>query len=255
MNVLADNDRLRMITLVEMLVFTTLVFLFSMFNSIPFWDMLGYAASVLSFSQSDTVSIHASVFADLRDNVSPVVYQTLTNGSDYRSVMSADPEAFSQQIPYYKIRILYVLVLWMLTKIGFGIYGAIHVASAVFSCSALLVIYFGLRFHLHSLFWMVTPIIFYGVTSNFEVIQAGGVDAFAFFWVAMTLVAYIRGHKLLLPLLVLSVLVRTDLVILAGLMFGILLLTDRSNWRKVAIWGAVTLFLYVWVNMWAGNYG
>ena len=255
MGCMAENRQLRFWVLVLLLVGIAVNFMITIANPIAFWDMLGYAASVYSLTSSDPTVIHTAVFSDFKSYASPAVYQELTASSEYRATLASDPNGFYQQIPFYKIRFFYVLILYAFAQLGFSIFDAINIVSATFSSAALLVLFLGLRNHLHSLLWILTPIAFYGVTTDLTVVRAGGVDAFAFFWVSLTVVAFVRGHRYLLPLIALSVMVRTDLVIHAALLFGVLLLLDRSNWRNIAMWGLACLVMYAGINVWAGNYG
>ena len=251
----AENTQLRLWVFVLVLGCIAFNFAVALVDPIAFWDMLGYAASVYSLSESDPAVIHTAVFTELKEYVSPAVYMDLTAGSEYRAVLTSDPAGFYQQIPFYKIRYLYVLILYALVKLGFSVFYAINILSAVFNSAALLVLFLGLRNHLHSLFWVIMPLAYYGITTDLTVIRAGGVDAFAFFWVSLTIVAFVRGHRLLLPLIAMSVLIRTNLIIHAALMFGVLLLMDRPNWRNIVLWGVACLMMYVAVNVWVGNYG
>jgi hypothetical protein len=130
-----------------------------------------------------------------------------------------------------------------------------HIISAGLGSASLLIIYLGLRKQVLSLFWLITPLVLFGVTIDLRTIQQGGVDIFAFFWLSLTIVCYVRNSKLLLPTVALCVLVRTDLIIFAALLLVVLLLTDKSNRKQITIWGIVTLTAYFSVNTWAGNYG
>jgi len=142
-----------------------------------------------------------------------------------------------------------------MSKLGLGLYESIHVLTAGFGASALIIVYIGLREQIHSLFWLTTPLAIYAVTTDIELLQQGGVDTFAFFWMCLILVFYVRASKLLLPALAISVLVRTDLIILAAIIFALLLFQDKSNRKIIIAWGVATLVIYFSINAWAGNYG
>ncbi len=255
MTSIIDTDRNRVLALLFIATYCIAQFAHTLLNPSEVWDMLGYAASVHSLTGASSAEIHATVFSDLKAYATPAEYQELTSSTPYRITMSTDPEAFSQQIPFYKIRLLYVFLLLALTKCGIGMYEATHILSAAFANAGILVLFLGLRNYVHSVLWIVVPVFFYGITTNQLLIQQGGVDTFAFFWMSLTVVCYLRGSKFMLPALALCVLVRTDLIIHAALMFTVLLLTDKTIRTQVVLWGLATLVIYFTVNTWAGNYG
>ena len=250
-----DSTRYQTLTLAFMVCCCASIFIFTILNPGYAWDMLGYAASVLSLNGIQIPEIHAIVFADLKTYATAETYQELTASTSYRVTMSTDPEAFSQQIPFYKIRLLYLLLIDALTNLGLGIFESMHIISAGLGTASLLLVYLGLRNQVMSLFWLITPLVLFGVTIDLRIMQQGGVDIFAFFWLSLTIVCYVRGSKMLLPTVALCVLVRTDLIIFAALLLAVLLLTDKSNRKQIVICGIVTLVAYFSVNSWAGNYG
>ena len=234
---------------------TIAIFSYTAFNPLEMWDMLGYAASVHALNGLSVADIHAIAYAEMKSYAPLDSYQALINGSSYRTVMSSDPEAFSQQIPYYKIRLFFILLINALTHLGLGSYEAMHLLSAAFGSIGFLLVCVGFRKHIHPFLFVILTVFFYGITSDFMDLQKGGVDSFAFFWMTLTFICYVNGSKFLLPLLALSVLVRTDLVIHAALLFSVVLLTDRNSFKQTIAWGIVTLALYFLVNNWAENYG
>lgn len=250
-----EHARYQTVTLALILASCAYIFIFSLLHPYDVWDMLGYAAAVQSLNGADISEIHATVFADFKTHTTAATYQELTTSTPYRMTMSTSPDAFSQQIPFYKIRLLYVLLLVAMTHMGFEVFESMHIVSAGFASAGLLLIYLGLRNQVHSLLWLLIPIVFVGVTTDLRIVQQGGVDTFAFFWMSLTIVCYVRGSKLLLPMLALCVLVRTDFIIHAALMFAVLLFSDKSNRKLIVIWGIATLLTYFALNEWAGNYG
>lgn len=231
------------------------IFIFAILNPLDIWDMLGYAASVHSLNGVEISELHATVYADIKAHVTATAYLDLTSSDSYRMTMALDPEAFSQQIPFYKIRLLFILLLDALTKVGLGMFESMHFISAGFGSAGLLLVYLGLRNHVHSLLWVIMPLVLFGLTNDLQLLQQGGVDTFTFFWVALTVICYVRGSKVLLPILALSVLVRTDLILHVALMFAVLLLRNKSNRKQIVIWGIASMAMYFTVNTWAGNFG
>jgi len=238
-----------------MLAWSVVIFINVILDPYPIWDMLGYAASVYSVKDLTAEQIHTTVYTGLRDNVDLATYLALTESNSYRLTMSLDAQAFNQQIPFYKIRVLYIVMLFVADSFGFDIFSSMHFLAAFFGSVGFLILYFAMRTHLHPFIWLLFPFIFFGITTNFLLLRQGGVDAFAFFWMSLLTALYFRNSKFLMPVLAISVLVRTDMILFAMLMYGILLLSDKKSLNTVVAWALITVACFITVNVWAGNYG
>ncbi len=252
---LSNRNIYQAFALAVVITFCLLCLIVPLLNPVDNWDMLGYAASIKSLYGLDVAAIHTSVFSEYKSYATAQHFELLTADSSYRRTMYMDAEAFYQQIPFYKIRVLYVLLLTAASQAGVNVFTAMHFFSPFFGAAAFLTLYLGMRHHVHPFVWIAVPPFYFFLTLEFSLFQHGGVDSFAFFWVAMTTVAFFRGSKWLYPLLALSVLVRTDLILHAALMFAVALYFNRTDWRQIIVWGVITLIAYFSVNSWAGNFG
>jgi len=171
--------------------------------------------------------------------------------------MHNDAEAFWQQIPYYKIRVVYVHLVSVLAKAGLGMFGAMHLLNVLFYSAGFLLAYGLLRHQVHSLFWIVSPWIVYQFGEDFQTFRSIGIDSFAFFWVVLTSAGFIRKSSWLFPALALSILVRTDLIIHVFIVLAAMCWLE-PNWatlKRAILWFMVALLFYFGVNHWADNYG
>ena len=252
---LEETGWMQAIAFATMLVSSIAIFWYSLANPIDNWDMLAYAGSVLSLGDTDPIALHAAVYSEMQAFTSEAQFEALTESTPYRTAMYEDAAAFSQQIPFFKIRALFVWMLWAATQTGLGAYEAMHLLSAGFTSAAFFIAYLAFRKHVHSLFWVISPYLYYEFTQSLYVPRSGGVDSLSFFWVALICIAYVKHRRVLLPLLAVSVLVRTDLILFIAPLFLLLFLEDRSTWRQLLFWGITTIALYLGVNNWAGNYG
>jgi len=254
---LADSHRWRSAALAVVLISIGLLIFDSAFNPRNQWDMLGYAASAASLESNDPIAIHKSVYDEFKRYATPESIDDLTTTTSYRIAMHNDAEAFWQQIPYYKIRVVFVYLVSLLSKVGLGMFGAMHLMNVLFYSAGFLLIYGLLRHQVHSLFWIISPWIVYQFGEDFQTFRSIGVDSFAFFWVALTSVGFLRKSSWLFPVLALSVLVRTDLIIHVFIVSAAVcwLEPDRTTLKRAILWFMVALLLYLGVNHWAGNYG
>lgn len=231
------------------------IFFFVLYNPLFTWDMLGYAAAVTTLGPHDVQQAHANIYQQLRQ-VAPVEqFYDLTTRTAYRVTMHNDAEAFFQQVPYYKIRLVYLGLLSTVMRFGVDVFTAVQLISAVSSGLILLVFYLGYQKYIHSVFWLAIPFIYYQISNDLHLFQFGAVDIFAFLWILLINIAFLHRSLLLYPLLATAVLIRTDFIIYSFLIFAVLIALQPAGWRRILITAVITCVLFVSVNTWAGNYG
>ena len=93
----------------SVVIFASLLFFaFSISSPDQNWDILGYSASAISLENNDPAFIHDYVYGELQNYGTESERKKLMAGSEYAATMHNDSNAFFQQIPYYKIRIIFV---------------------------------------------------------------------------------------------------------------------------------------------------
>lgn len=219
------------------------------------WDMLGYAASAIDIKVSDVNFIHNYVYEEFEAYANKEDFKELTGNDDYRSAMYKDAEAFYQQIPYYKIRIIFILLILSLTKMGINIFLACHLVSATTTCFGLLAFYYAFKKAIHPLFWLTVPIFF--ISFNILIVaQTVTADSLAFFWLGIVSCAFMHEKwKTFFFLLVLSILIRTDMILLVALFTGYLMLfrTDLRLFSSICAFFSVGTYFFI--NNYFENYG
>lgn len=231
------------------------VLFYAMNNPVQNWDILGYAASVISLENSDPAFIHASVYQQFETYADIANFKRLTENHSYRETMFQDAAAFYQQIPFYKIRILLIVLIAGLVELGFNIFVAAHFLSAVFTSLAVLVFYYAFRKRIHPALWLLLSVILYG----FKIHQFAGVvtaDSLAFLWLGLICYAFInKKWSMLYIFLASSVFVRTDLIVLVALFCAYLMVFEPRLRIQTVAAGVVTIVAYLSINHFVGNYG
>jgi len=218
------------------------------------WDMLGYSAAAVSLENADVNYVHGYVYGELKEYVTEEQFKILTEGV-YRGVMLDDADAFNQQIPFYKIRILVVLLIFTLVKCGVNIFQAIHIISAVFTCTGILFFYFAYKKVIHPIFWVVLPLFIIGF-QVINVAQGISADSLAFFWVGLLCFAFMHAYwKAFFLLLAISVMVRTDMIIFVALFTSYFILLRPRLRISAAICAVVSVGIYLAINKFTGNFG
>lgn len=239
------------------LVSSLLFFIFAISSPVQNWDMLGYSASAISIENSDPDYIHNYIYQGLKKYSTDKEYSQLTGGSEqnYQKTMSLDADAFSQQIPYYKIRIIFVALIFFLVKLGINIFLAGHIVSAALTCAGLLFFYYAYKRVVHPLLWVVVPF-FFQILGVLDVAQMVTADSLAFFWVGLICFAFMHAYwRSLFILLVISVAVRTDMIVFVALFIGYCLLLRPDLRYYAVICATVSAGTYYGINTFMANYG
>ncbi len=232
-----------------------LFFFYAISSPTQNWDILGYAASAISIENADENYVHDYVYQGFKAYATDEEFESLTVGKKDDEILFADANAFNQEIPFYKIRIIFVLLILGLVKLGVNIFLASHIVSAALTCAGLLVFYYAYRRVIHPAFWMIVPF-FFQISGILDVSQTVTADSLAFFWTGLICFAFMQAHwRLLFLFLVLSVMMRTDMIVLVALFTGYFILF-QPDLRKLAIVSMLaSLGVYFVVNSVVGNYG
>jgi len=120
------------------------------------WDVAAYMAIVR------TDHSHGAVYDELRRSLPAAYYAELVGkskspflgthpgdvGDEYRRDMASNPTHFAQQLPLYRVKWLYLLLIWTLWKLGAGLYSATHLISLVTFFGSGLIVWRWLSLHM-----------------------------------------------------------------------------------------------------------
>ena len=221
----------------------------------PLWDVIGYVASAYELAGLSGEALRSTTYDDVRNAVPPHTFSALTTENDiYRSTIYEEASALQQNLPFYKIRYVYV---WMTYAIGQWT-GSFSQATVLISAVS------GFFILLTSvvLFWNARPVIvfllippaviFLGeLLTLASLAQPDALAAMASIFLCVLILA--RKHKTSVLLIALLPLFRTDFVIFA-LAAGFILFL-RGNSKLAVLSAFLAILTYFAVNQFAGNYG
>ena len=236
------------------IIFTLSLFFYAVFKPIHNWDLVAYAGSVKSFETSDKQVISDYAYGELKKYADAETWEALTNGSEYRRNLYADPESFNQVLPWYQIRPVYTGLMYALNKMGMNIFDAGHMISAVSVVIGIWVFFYAFNDQIGRTLWFSVPffILLNGVV---EVARIGTPDGLAFLYTGILSALFLRQSRSILWLLPLAVILRTDMIFLVGLMLGYLFLRHKSYRIPSIISLLATVAIYLFINKYFNNYG
>ena len=217
------------------------------------WDMIGYVASIFESMGYHGGELSDKTFEDVRRAVPDSVFFDLTGGdpAHYREPVYRDPVAMEQQLPFYRIRYLYVYAARAISA-ATGSMSQATVAVSALSTAAIAIVLGVHLWHYGSLFFIVLPV----VTISSGLLRLAGLSTPDTLAALMALTAILNYHKhryVSLVILVLIPLARTDFIILSGIM---LIYRAYSGGRmREYILFAASFGMFWLANCLAGNYG
>lgn len=220
-----------------------------------YFDVIGYVASAYELSGLSGEALRDSTYEDVRSAVPhPAYFLALTNENlVYQSTVYEDASALQQQIPFYRIRYVYV---WMTYALG-QLIESFSQATVLISAASgfLIVLTSGILFwNAGSIiaFLFVPPAVFFAGAAKLSRLSTP--DAITVL-AAISLCALIlaRWHKMAVLLIALLPIFRTDYLIFALAASFILFL--RGSSKLAALSASFAFLTYFAVNYFAENYG
>jgi hypothetical protein len=219
------------------------------------WDILGYIAVVESQKSTQKNDIHSAVYNALKNYATDEEFNDLVNSSDYRKTMFEDADAFNQQIPFYKMRIIFIALISLFSAFGLNLFFASHLVVAASAVLGFIAFYYAYRKLIHPALWLVAPM-FFIVLDGLSIARMVTADPLAFLWVGLISYAFIHKKWLFLfGLLVSSVLVRTDLLLLVAIMLTYLIIFKTELRLASGVTLIASIGAYWFANNYADNYG
>lgn len=213
------------------------------------WDVIGYVASIYSMHGLKGEELRVATYTDVESSVSKKSFHHLIEGS-YNSTVYADSKALEQQLPFYRIRYLYLVLCDSLS----GFLGSVSFSTVVVSALFSSLIYLTVSFYFinNSSLIVLMPLVmgYFGIT---ELARLSTPDSMAIF-LALVAVLYFNSARLLTLILVSIIpLVRTDYVILVAILFLYRFFNGGRKYEYVFF--VISILLYFVVNRYADNYG
>lgn len=213
------------------------------------WDIVGYVAAAHHYDGLAGAELSKRTYAVVHAEVGDDHFARLTQG-DYVGAVYQDPEALTQQLPFYTPRLIYIELMRALNVIGINYAASTYLISAVFAFGAILLVgQFCKRLEV-SLYW-VPVMAFFGGFAALPRLSTPDAMACFFSLLALYLLA-VRSRWVYLCIALLP-LVRTDYIICSGLL-TLYLVFRGHRWLAIGS-GLVALGFYFGLNKVMGNYG
>ncbi len=227
-------------------------------------DILLYTGAALSLGESNAVAIHHQTYALAAKNLPPEEFikmttnaPEVTNREFYADIFN-NPQHFIEQFPTVKFKILYVLLLFTLMKVGIDpIHGCVLISCVSWGLIALLVQKW-LRTYLRRGIAEVVAASLLLLSGILDYAGDMGPDALsALVVVAVFYSIFLRKIPwITLGLLMVAMLIRLDFVLLIFLYlpYAKFIAEKKISWESAFSAALITLAVLFGVEKWAGLY-
>ncbi len=210
------------------------------------WDMIAYVAIAKNIIAEQPIEqLQTEVYSELKAEVPAEDFARLTSTENSRDIIASDPEAFHQHITFfYDTRVVYTWLIAGAIKLGIEPFFATSLISTLAAALAIVFLTYLLPIHVpYGLLFSILPIAL--ANGLFLVARYSTPDALAALCTVFIYWCLLRHKKILLLLLPFSILIRTDMIILAAIVCAYLLLINRHARILVIISGAATVLTYL----------
>jgi hypothetical protein len=216
------------------------------------WDLLGYIGS--SVDSTDARTIHDIAFDAIRPFAAKKDIQV---DNPYRIDVAANPYHFAEQLPFYSIKPVYVALIKGEHRLGMPFPKAAVAISAVSNLLLALLLWRWLSAYLGGLALATACTLIMLSPNILELSRWATPDCLATLVAALALYLILERRLYFwgCSFFVLDVWVRTDVLVLAGIVFLVLLLRGKLDFAQFASLSLLSLGSYFTINHFAGNYG
>lgn len=226
------------------------------------FDGLAYIGIIHSISETNDKIIHKKTYDEYKRVTPKETFKLLTKGDTYRTSLYKNPKYFVSQFPFYTIKPLYLLLVYIVNKIGINIiYSTITVSilSYIGICTILL---FWLKKVEFNIFLTISTIILVTSPPITSVARLSTPDMLSAFVLITGIYVgiIVRKRKTFVSLLLLSLFARIDnVVIVFPLLFWMRFITKKEKFKitnkEFIIANVLGLSIYIIVTKTTSNYG
>lgn len=232
------KPRMRVRELILVAIMALIVLAFGVKKPSYNWDMIGYVAAALSAEGYQGASLNKATYDSVRSEVGPHTFDQLTQ-DDYRETVFRDPASLAQQLPFYRIRPLYVGLIRVVHAMGLEYPKSTYVVSAIFAALSVVLLAFVAREIGAPVIAVPLVVLFSGFI---DIARLSTPDAMACFFALLTIYALIRGSTLVFFLAAVLPLVRTDFLLLSLLVLGHSFIFGQRKYAITSMTAACVLY-------------
>jgi hypothetical protein len=201
-------------------------------NPQRFWDMLPYMGSVLSMETNEPMEIHSQTYVHFMAGIPDQSWERMLNDDAFTHDMAWDTDHFNQQLPFFKIKALYIYTSYLFYQMGFPLFTAVLLPSLLAFIFISFLIYYWLSQHFKPWITFILATLFFVLNLNFDAFRIASPDAMSAAFLILGTYFFIEKNRLsqAAAFLLLGLLTRPDNLFFVGfLLVGFLFFFKRKD--------------------------
>jgi hypothetical protein len=213
------------------------------------WDMVAYVAAAYYKDGYRGADLTRETYGDIKKGIGERKFSKLVTG-EYRETVFRDPASLEQQLPFYSPRVAYVELIRLFKHFGLSYTKATYVISAIFASLSVLIL--GLIILGAPVSIAILPLVVV-LTGYWEIARLSTPDAMSCFFSLLAIYSLIRKGRLAFFVAAFLPLIRTDFILLSGLL---MIFTYHRGERLISLFSLLSAAaIYISVTKLTGNYG
>lgn len=194
-----------------------------------YWDVVPYMGAVISIDESDAKLVHEKTYQLLKEGTTKEEQQKLIDGHPFCKSIYHNQNYFTQQLPFFQVKILYVYSAYVLFKLGIPLYDALYLIVLISSVLLLFIVYIWLKKYYGNGISLLLTVIIFMCWFNVRSLTISSPDALAALFFILAVYFYLEKNKLNLTylFLFLAALTRPDHLFFVLCFYGISILFSK----------------------------
>jgi len=226
------------------------------------WDLLPYSVLILQTDHHNTDESIAIAYRSAKEKIPPKHHSLLTDSSNkYRYKLANDYASFSEQLPFYAVKPLYVSFAYLCYKLGFSLIEATILPSVISYLLLGVLLFYWLSLYLRLSVSFIVSFLVMICSPLIEVAKLSTPDSLSAFLLVSSFYFILERPSLSFSILfmLLSIFARLDNVIACVLMTSLSYFSRRwkRQMTRTTFFVIIGLFIacYVLITLKAKQYG
>jgi hypothetical protein len=177
-----------------------------------YWDAIPYMGAVISIDENDAKIIHEKTYQLLKEKTSVEEQQKLIDGHPFCKSIYQNQNYFTQQLPFFQVKFLYIYSSYLFYKMGVPLYNALFLVVLISCILLFLTLYIWLKKYHGDPFSLLFSVVIFLCWFNVRTFEISSPDALAGLLLLLSVYFYVEKNNLKLTylFLFLTALARPD---------------------------------------------
>jgi len=196
-----------------------------------YWDAIPYMGAVLAIDQKENIKVHENTYQILKESTSKEEQQKLIDGHPFCKSIYDHQNYFTQQLPFFQVKFLYVCSSYILYKIGVPLYDALFLVVLLSSIFIIIIVYYWLKKYLGNALSLLFCVLLFFSWFNVRSFVISSPDALAGLFFIAAVYYYLEQNKLNLTylFLFLAALTRPDYLFFIVCFYSVSYLNSKEK--------------------------